>query len=361
MIIDVHTHTFPRLGTPCGDDPPEVQLKHVQHHTYLHIQGWRRKSDGQRQSPDRKLLCDGVNKGISGMYEVNFRFGKYGRVEFTYDGEEYWLQWMPPSLQQMECPPEFMIASMDYVGIDKAVLCGCHGYGELNSYTSECVRRYPDRFIGLAEIREWKAYQPEEITRLTRAVEELGLRGLHFLVESLFMTDFQDDWTSPKFDPLWKEVQRLRIPIFWDIYSWNWVDWQKESRKLTEWAQRHPDIPSLVTHGIPVKFMPRDQHHVEVPQVFWDLYRCPNIYVEVHLPVVMGGQYEYPYLVACKLLQELHQELGPHKLVWGSDMPAAERVATYRQSLGYLKGCDFFTEEEYGLLVGGNAARLLSL
>ena len=359
MIIDSHAHTFPRLGSRCGEDPPEVQLKYVQHHMYRHGQGWRRKSDGQRQPLDSKLVCDGVNLGISGLYEVNFRFGEYGRVEITSDGEEYWLQWMPTSLQQMESPPEFMITYMDYVGVDKAVLCGTHAYGELNAYTSDCVRRYPDRFIGLAAIREWKAYQPEEIARLTRAVEELGLRGLHFVTESLFMTDFQDDWSSPKFEPLWKEVRRLRIPIFWDIFSWLGHDLQKESRRLTEWARHHPDIPSLVTHGLPVLLWPHDQHHVEVPEVVWDLFHCPNIYIEAMLPLQIPES-QYPYLLACNLLKELNQELGPHKVVWGSDMPAADRNCTYKQSLDYLSGCNF-TEEEYGLLVGGNTAQLFGL
>lgn len=364
MIIDCHCHTFPRLGTPCGDDPPKVQLQSLQHHMYFHPQGWRRKSDGQLL--DRQLLFDGVNPGISGMNEVNFRCSDYGRLEFTSGGEDYWLQWMPPTLQQMEAPPEFIITYMDYVGVDKAVLCPTHVYGELNAYTSECVRRYPDQFIGVAAIREWKAYQPEEIARLTHAVEKLGLRGLHFMTEALFMVDYQDDWNGPKFEPLWKEVQRLRIPIFWDIFSVPWGvqpydHWQEESRRLIEWARRHPDIPCLLTHGLIIPFWPHDRHHVEVPEVSWDLFRCPNMYIEVILPIYMGSEYQYPYKVACKLLKELHQKLGPHKLVWGTDMPAVERVALYKQSLDYLRGCDFLTEEEYGLLVGGNAAQLLSL
>ncbi len=364
MIIDVHCHTFPRLGGRCGDDPPKVQLLGLQHHTYFHPQGWRRKSDGQLL--DKQVLFDGVNPGISGMNDVNFRVGEYGRLEITYNGEDYWMQWMPPTLQQMECPPEMIVTYMDYVGVDKAVLQNIHLYGELNAYSSECIHRYPGRFIGLAAIREWKADQPDEIDRLTQAVEKLDLRGLHFMSEALFMSDYKDDWTGPKFEPLWKEVQRLRIPIFWDILSVPWgarpqYQWQEEARRLTEWARRHPDIPCLLTHGLPVVFWTHDQHHVEIPEFYWDLLRCPNMYIEVILPIMLGSEYRYPYTLACELLKEVHQKLGPHKLIWGSDMPALERSATYKQSLDYLDGCDFLTKEEYGLMVGGNAAQLLNL
>ena len=362
MIIDAHAHTFPRLGTPSGEDPVEVQLRLLQHHTYFHIQGWHRKSNGQPLR--RQLLFDGVNPGINGMYDVNFRIGEYGRLEFTFEGEDYWLQWLPPCYQQGEFPPAILTTYMDYVGVDKAVLCPTHFYGELNAYTSGCVRRYPDRLVGIAAIREWKASQPSEIARLTRAVEELGLRGLHFTTECLCITDFQDDWSSAKYDPLWKEVRRLRIPIFWDIFSWGndpWGQWQKETRRLTDWARRYSDIPSLVTHGLPVMRWPHDRYHIEVPEIVWELFHCPNIYVEVMLPGQMGAEYEYPYPAGCTLLKQLYQGLGPYKFVWGSDMPTIERRVTYKQSLDYLKKCDFLGEEEYRLLVGGNVARLLGL
>lgn len=363
MIIDVHAHAFPRLGTPCGDDPVEVQIRCLQHHTYFHIQGWRRKSDGALVN--RPLLYDGAHPGISGMHDVQFRIGEFGRLEFTVAGEDYWLQWMPPSLQQMESPPEYLTACMDYVGVDRAVLCPTHVYGELNVYTSECVRRYPERFIGLAAIREWKAYLPGEIARLTRAVEELGLRGLHFTTESLFMVDYTLDWSGPDFEPLWSEVARLRIPIFWDIFSWGddpWRRWEEETHRLITWASHHPDIPSLVTHALPVSRWPRDGAHVRIPDLVWELFRCPNVYVELILPGQLGKEFEYPYQpLAGILLQELYEELGPYKLIWGSDMPCVERVVTYRQSLEYLKRCEFLSEEDLSLIIGGNAARLLGL
>ena len=42
-----------------------------------------------------------------------------------------------------------------------AVLQHDHVYGSLNEFYSECLQRYPGRFLPLAQIREWEADQDE--------------------------------------------------------------------------------------------------------------------------------------------------------------------------------------------------------
>ncbi|NIM95969.1 MAG: amidohydrolase family protein [Anaerolineales bacterium] len=362
MIIDIHTHTFPPLGSMCGEDPPELQMRFLQHHLYFHHQGWY--CEQTKQITLEPSLYDSDKPGINGMRDVDFRVGGFGRLMYTDNGENFWIQWLPPSFRELECTPELLLANMDYVGIDFAVLCPTHIYGELNEYTSNCVRSYPYRFVGIAAIREWRGFEGDEIARLTRAVEEMGLIGLHFATEAFFMVDYLEDWSSKRFDPLWKEVERLNIPVFWDIFSWGndpWAQWKLEAKRLSDWANRFSQIPSLITHGLPILRWEHSADHVVIPDFIWELYRRPNIYVEVMLPGQLGQEYEYPYPIAKTILYELHQELGPHKLVWGSDLPTIERMVTYRQSLEYLKYCDFLNEEDYGLLTGGNAKRLLKL
>jgi predicted TIM-barrel fold metal-dependent hydrolase len=297
------------------------------------------------------------------MRDVDFRVGANGRLELTSNDVDYWLQWLPPSSRDTSLPPETMLAHMDYVGVDKAVLCPTHIYGELNQYTAQCVALYPDRFLGLASIREWLAFQPYEIDRLTHAVEGLSLSGLHFATEAMFMTDFQDDWSGPKYQRFWQEVRRLRIPVFWDIFSWGddpWGQWEIEVGRLTRWAQRNPDIPSLVTHGLPLLRWHRSDISVQIPEIVRSLFRLPNIFIEVMLPGQIGFAYDYPFEIARPLLKALYDELDSTKFIWGSDMPTVERVVTYRQSLEYLKHCDFLTEEDRQRLLGKNAERLLA-
>ena len=47
MIIDIHTHAFPRFGTDSEGQTARTQLQIIQHHTQFHVQGWRRRRDGE--------------------------------------------------------------------------------------------------------------------------------------------------------------------------------------------------------------------------------------------------------------------------------------------------------------------------
>ena len=58
----------------------------------------------------------------------------------------------------------------------------------------------------------------------------------------------------------------------------------------------------------------------------------------------------------------LYDEVGPAKLMWGSDMPAAERSVTYRQAMDYVRlHMDFLSGEDKAAFFGGNAARLFGI
>lgn len=119
MIIDAHAHVFPPLGTDSGDQTAEAQLQIIQHHVQFHSQGWRRRRDGLRA--DDSLLMP-AGDGIVDMPDVDFRIAGQGQLECTVDGEDYYLQWYPCWMQDMASSPELMIAYMDYLGVDMAVL-----------------------------------------------------------------------------------------------------------------------------------------------------------------------------------------------------------------------------------------------
>jgi len=59
----------------------------------------------------------------------------------------------------MNAPPELMVAYMNYVGVDVGVLQHDHVYGALDDYLAGVVTAYPDRFLALAQVREWEADQ----------------------------------------------------------------------------------------------------------------------------------------------------------------------------------------------------------
>ena len=203
MIVDLHAHAFPRFGQSLDPESVELQMQQLQHHILFHPQGFRRKKDAGYAT--EQLLFDGVHDGISGLSNIDLRPGRWGRLEWSHDGEDYYIQWMPPMMSWIEAPPEMLIAFMDYVGVDKAVLQSDHVYGDLNVCLAECVRKYPRRLIGLAQVKEWETHQRREQDRLRQAIEELGMKGLYYFVEGFNMTDFKDNFADEKYSGFWKQ------------------------------------------------------------------------------------------------------------------------------------------------------------
>jgi hypothetical protein len=72
----------------------------------------------------------------AGLTDVNFRVGPYGRLDFTHEGEDYAVQYMPIGMQHIESPPDFMIAQMTYAGVGHCVLQAGGGYGAMNDDNS---------------------------------------------------------------------------------------------------------------------------------------------------------------------------------------------------------------------------------
>ena len=67
------------------------------------------------------LFHEGRN-GWSGLKDVDFRVGIYGRLDFTVAGEDYYVQYMPVGMQEIVAPPELMLANMTLAGVDHTVL-----------------------------------------------------------------------------------------------------------------------------------------------------------------------------------------------------------------------------------------------
>ena len=175
VIFDAHSHCFPPMGA--GPAYPPECLRETQYHVRFAVGGFRRTRDNV---PLTEPVLVGDGDGASWLPEVGFRIGRFGRVEFTYQGEDYHYHLVPPSLFDTSCPPEFIIAQMDHAGVDIAVLQNCKLYGKLNDYFAECVKKYPDQFVGTSEINEFEADQESEISKLRHVVKQLGFNAIFY-------------------------------------------------------------------------------------------------------------------------------------------------------------------------------------
>ncbi len=361
-IIDSHVHCFPPLGT--SRNVTHQQLTELQHHVRFHSQGIRRVRDGaQVESP----LLAGEKDGISFIPDLNFRIGRFGKLEFTHENEDYYIQWYPADFENMSISPELMISQMDYAGVDRGIIQHDRIYGRLDDFLSDCVNKYPDRFIALAQINEWEGGEEHQLERLRHQIEDLNHSGLYFSTGGFFHCDFQIGINDKSLKPLWDLVTELDIPIHWyaaKIRKPFPEDYLEEIRDLIQWAETYPEIRSVLTHGLNnVHYDIGKAYRFSVPPEIITLLNFPKWHMELMLHLMAGDLEFPPHEKGLEdIVKSLISEVGPEKLVWGSDMPACERTLTYKQSLILLKDrCDFLTIQERDMILGENLNRIYPL
>jgi predicted TIM-barrel fold metal-dependent hydrolase len=337
MIIDAHAHAWPYLGGASGYASAKDHLKYLQKSAAN--AGPHLRMVGPRPLEDE---------------DVDFRVGKYGRTEWTKNGQECYLQMQAPVIKDMEWPPESMLAHMDWIGVDKGVLFQNHIYGKLNEYLSECVRKWPNRFAATAQVDEKLAYTEPILKEVKHCLTQLKLKGLYFQPQ---LTSGVDD---PKYDPLWRLLVDLKSPVVWEIGVFKTLkEYLTAVGRLEAVHRRFPDLVGVFTHMTQHIKASSDPEALD-PQRIASFLRLPNLYLELgyFLPYDTMGE-EYPYPMGLRFVKSIAGVIGAGKMTWGADMPATMRSCTYRQSVDVIRRhCDFFSEEERALILGKNAEKV---
>jgi predicted TIM-barrel fold metal-dependent hydrolase len=361
MIIDTHAHTFPRLAEACGWPTAEEHWRRMQRVNFGAINRPRRKKDNLIVQD--QTLWNGRHIGPEGLTEVNFRVGKYGRMEWTVNGEDIYLQWFAPSLRDIESPPEFMVVEMDYAGVDVGILQNTQAYGLLNDFFGACVRRFPQRFVGSIQVLEPWAHTDEELAVLEHGARVQGHRALFYQAGGFWANGYRDQPDEEKYRVFWNAVERLGLVVYWDPAGTPestpeaYLD---QIRRMLRVLQRNPSLRIIIPMSWPIGYFGR-QGRYELPDIAIEAGKHPNVYSELCYPITCGGVWEYPYRELWPYIRQLQEWFGPEKLVWGSDMPNVERFCTYKQSYQYLTHCDFISEQDRDLILSRNAARLFGL
>ena len=361
-IIDCHGHIFPPLAEACGFSSPADHLLHQQRAMHVHgNQPYRRTRDHAVVST-RDLWNPEDHSEAGSSQGMNFRVGRNGRFEWQANGEDMYVQFLPPYMHDLSAPPDAMVVDMDYSGIGTVVLQNDHIYGDLAEYFAEAIQRFPGRFIGLAQVDEAFGYRDDQLARLEREVTRFGMRGLYFTMTAFFRDGFRHFPDEALFDPLWQLVAKLDLPVFW-VHSvksaaGTYIDEMKRLRRIVD---RHPGIKHVLVHGIPTSVYCDANDRVEFPPEVADLIdNCP-VYSEVLYPIAWGGKMDYPYVRARGHIQQVYDRFGADKLTWGSDMPNVGRYCTYKQALGYVWDyCDFFTQPDRRKIFHDNTLSLFA-
>lgn len=338
MIIDCHAHTWPTQDQEAEWDYKSVQ-EHMDYRQRLlacwHVPA-RKRNDDSVVKDAWKILWD---ENLPGTWEakpcVNFRFEE-GEFRWEKDGNEYGCSVHP------WVPLEEIVGAMDKAGVDKAVLQNPMG---LNKYIARAVYKYPDRLIGLAHIDVPTAYTQEVIEELNIRISDHKLKGLFYDPAAPSGWDGYDNFHTDKYQPFWKEVLRLGIPVFFSLPEWSYP-----ILSIKKWVEKYPDIPVVFVHGFPPEFLLKDQDVVEISDVVVDIVKNHNVYLEV-LPM---AHINYTGSKGDEIIRCLYETFGPSRLMWGSELP--HTISRYGEVLGYLEDtCDYMSKDDLKLILGGNA------
>ena len=304
-----------------------------------------------------------------------------GQLVWTYEGETYAKQYFPPMLHDLECPPELMVAEMDYAGVDAGILHTHPHKGHYrfqNAFQREAVSRFPDRLMRLVMVAEASIPADPEtaIAELQTELDGGGRAGLQFnpryyyepAVESL--PGNTEPWDDGPMRPFWDAVAEMGVPVFFTMIGRGHAGsagrdprevYLAELRPLLRWTERYPGVTAVMTHGLPWRTF-LNENRIEFPELIWEVFDAPQCNLEMIIPIALGGLWEYPWRDAEPVVQECVERIGANRLMWGSDWPIVGRFCTYRQSLDQFRvHCDFLSEDERRDMVGGTAARIMGL
>jgi predicted TIM-barrel fold metal-dependent hydrolase len=362
MIIDCHAHVFAHWTGLSGHPTGEIHKRYLQKVVTRTVASAFRTRDGARV--ETKALYRADDAGWSGLADVDFRVGRFGRLEFTHAGETCAIQYMPVGMQELVAPPELMLAQMMNAGVDHCLLQAGGGYGAMTAMNASAQQQYPQRMTGLMHVDEAMAGQPAQLAEIDHAFRVQNLRGLYFNVDSLSRHGFPWPLDAPAMEAFWDKLARLGVVLCLELGSgpsYDKAGYMSHIEALGRVLGRYPALRVHLAMSPPVAFFAKNGRY-EFPEQVLRVYRHGPLVLEVVFPITYGGIWDYPYPEAQTLIADLRDQLGADRLVWGSDMPNVERFCTYKQSLDYVRRyCRFLAAREKDLILGETCARFYGI
>ena len=215
---------------------------------------------------------------------------------------------------------EDMLKAMDKVGIDVAVINGILNpdYKEEYGVIAEHIKRYPDRFVGIAGVNPF--YQDEITDELTRCFDDFGFKGIK-LHELVTQQPFSYGYEPRMLEPVLQFAQTRRCPILFHGL-------------ITESMIRtYPEVSFICAHG---------PANLEFSR---EMAKYDNYYVDTAYTTILPG-----------VVEILIDILGSTRILFGSDMPTASSYIRLAQVIS----ADI-DDSQVERILGLNAAKLYSL
>lgn len=244
----------------------------------------------------------------------------------------------------IEAPIENQVEQMKEFGVDRAVLINPRYYGWDNSYVANCIKRFPELFVGHGLLNP---LDPRIANNLRYWVKEHGFSGMRF--SPIYHP--KSTWLNSKEHyPLWREAEKLGV-VF------NFYIAPHQMPMLEDMAGRFPGVKIIVDHaGKPD--LTSDDVWTEWKKMF-RLKKFSHVWISQNGPYEMSQIKEYPYEDTWPFYKAVYEEFGAEQMVWGTGYPGPRWELPMDKELEFVyKYCDWYSDEDLELLMGENALRI---
>ena len=235
---------------------------------------------------------------------------------------------------------ELLLDTMAAAGVERACLVQSIHYLYDNSYTADCLTRFPDRFAGIALVDRQAKDAPRQLERLGRDQRFSGLR-IH-----LTRPDDPSEWAATDQYPVWEAA--AQIDACFQVFG------PAEAQLALEpMIVRFPGVRVVLDHngGAPVEAAPPSAGL----DVVLGLPRHDNVYLKL-TPQAARATDDYPFPGQHASYQALLQAYGARRLMWGTDFPHILADIGYRRGLELFRDhMPFLTDADKEWLLGGTA------
>ena len=240
---------------------------------------------------------------------------------------------------------EDMIAAMDAVGVDAALLVSVFTmYRFDSSYAEQVYRAHPTRFRLIKPVDPTDPGVNETIDNWVRTPGTVAIR-------IMLNRGVSEDATDPGINRVLAGAARHNIPV--NLLCWGRLD------QVKQLAARNPDTRIVVDHvGLQQPYEPPllENPFGELAKVL-SLAEHPNIAIKITGACTLS-QKAYPYPDIWDPLARIFDAYGFERCLWGTDWTRAVQVLTYKQGVDAFKLTDRLSVGEREALMGGSLQKI---
>jgi predicted TIM-barrel fold metal-dependent hydrolase len=207
---------------------------------------------------------------------------------------------------------EYLLELQEEAGVSGALIVQPIFHGFDHRYVTDVLRRYPDRFVGMALA---DPVAPDAVDQLRRLVEEDGYRGVRLNPNLWPDSESMDGATGYRLMEYCAEAQ---IAAGFLIDPSHFAD-------VSALCKRYPEATTIIDH-----FGRVGPDRPDDIAALIDLHKHPNLYVKVSgFPV--SSRQEWPYADMSGVVHRLIDAFGVERLMFATDFPHIVRQCGYSE------------------------------